>query len=216
MAKVFVSSELSSMPLLVDVPDPANPGPDLVVTPLGLRMRRDDEAVQSAAERETARAIGAELRARIPPFESSLPHPFLIAMQVAGSDRRRGEPRRSSAELLQLTGFHDLSPAALDVARQELRHVYDQIFDLPERIRVFCKRLVRALSALPELPATDQELRRLLIETLPGPNKASWISALHQLRENLEQQFSDAMEKVGYELRGRHAWVLKHVSWPWD
>lgn len=216
MAKLLVSSGLYSKPLLVDVPDPANPGPDLVVTPMGLRMRREDEPVQSAAERETARAVGAELQARIPPFASSLPHPFLIAMQVAGSDRRRGEPRRSATELLQLTGFHDLSPAALEVAREELRHVYDQIFDLPEKIRTCCKRLVRALSALPELPATDQELRRLLVETLPVPYKASWVSALHQLRENLEQQFSGALEKVGYEVRGSHAWVLKLVSWPWE
>lgn len=214
MAKVLVSSDLSSKPLVVDVFDPANPGPDLVVTPLGLRTRRDDEPVQSLAEREAARAIGAELSARFPPITSSQPHPFLIVLAQAGSDCRGGAPRRSSDELLRLIGFHDLSPQALEVARQEVRLRYDEVFELPDRIRVSCRRLVRALSALPELPATDQELRRLLLETLDA-SKSTWARAFHQVRPNLEQQFSDAMERAGYEVRGSDAWVLKHVSWAW-
>ena len=93
--------------------------------------------------------------------------------------------------------------------------MYDAIFDLPDKIRVLCKRLVRALGALPKLPQTDHELRQLLFDTLAGPSKGAWSSALHHARENLERQFSDAMVRAGYEVNGPDAWVLKHVTWPW-
>ena len=215
MPKRFVLSELSSHPIVMDVPDDSNPGPDLVVTPLGLRVRRADEPVQSSADRQAARAVGAEFRSRLPSFESPSPHPFLGVMQLACSDCRLGEPRRSTDELIERTRLHDLSPAALDVARQEVRRVYDAIFDLPDKIRVFCKRLVRALGTLPKLPQTDHELRQLLFDTLAGPGKGTWSSALYHARENLERQFSDAMVRAGYEVNGPDAWVLKHVTWPW-
>lgn len=208
-------SELSLRPIVMDIPDDSNPGPDIVVTPLGLRVRRVDEPVQSSEDREAARAVGAEFQARLPSFESSSPHPMLCVMQLACSDCRFGEPRRSTDELIERTRLHDLSPAALDVARQEVRRVYDAIFDLPDKIRTFCKRLVRALGALPELPATDHELRQLLFDTLAGPGKGTWSSALYHARENLERQFSDAMVRAGYEVVGPDAWVLKHVTWPW-
>lgn len=61
----------------------------------------------------------------------------------------------------------------------------------------------------------DHELRQLLFDTLAGPSKGTWSSALHHARENLERQFSDAMVRAGYELDGPDAWVLKHVTWPW-
>ena len=215
MPKRFVLSELSSRPIVVDVADDSNPGPDLVVKPLGLRVRRAEEPVQSEAERQAARAAGAEFRARLPSFESSSPHPLLGVMQLACTDCRLGEPRRSTDELIERTRLHDLSPAALDVARQEVRRVYDAIFDLPDKSRVFCKRLVRALGALPKLPETDHELRQILFDILAGPSKVTWISALHHARENLERQFSDAMMRAGYEVDGPDAWVLRHVTWPW-
>ncbi len=215
MPKRFVLPELSSQPILMDVPDDSNPGPDIVMTPLGLRVRRADEPVQSSEDREAALATGAEFQARLPSFDSSAPHPFLFVMQLACSDCRLGEPRRSTDELIERTRLDDLSPASLDVARQEVRRVYDAIFDLPDKIRVFCKRLVRALGALPKLPETDNELRQLLFDTLAGPSKGTWSSALHHARENLERQFSDAMVRAGYEVEGPDTWVLKHVTWPW-
>ena len=190
--------------------------PDVITNGFGVRLRRQDEPIQTQAEWSALQQAAQEYRARLDELGMNGAERLDRMRDLGRSDFEQRHPQRSPDELLTLLPIPGLSVLATQLAKDQLWGRYDFHYQLRSRYRALLAEAVIRLQKARSLPQDAHEFEAFMWapyrEHIPRSERSIWRSAPHFCRD--AQTLHDAaMLLAGYDVTGRDAWVRDCVEW---
>ena len=191
--------------------------PDVITNGFGVRLRRQDEPIQTQADWTALQQAANELRARLDELGMNGAERLDRMRDLGRSDFEQGHPQRTPDELLALFPTPGLSALATQLAKEQLWGRYEFHYALRDRYRQRLIDTVVRLQSAASLPQDAGEFEAFMWapyreQIISRSERAIWRSAPHYCRD--AQALHDAsMLLAGYDVTGRDAWVRDCVEW---